>query len=134
MKCFYHRAADAVALCKSCSRGLCLDCAADVPPGTACRGRCEGEVRSINEMLERGKSAYQKVGRQNRRNATMMFLMGSIFTVLGVLPVIVSGNYSASFLAVLGLMFIFWSLLTLKSGRQIESMEPMDRTTPPPLK
>ena len=64
----------------------------------------------------------------------MMFLMGSIFTVLGVLPVIVSGNYSASFLAVLGLMFIFWSLLTLKSGRQIESMEPMDRTTPPPLK
>jgi hypothetical protein len=60
MRCFYHRDLDAVASCKNCGRGLCPDCSADVGNGLACRGRCEAEVRSLNRVIERNKTAYAK--------------------------------------------------------------------------
>jgi hypothetical protein len=60
VRCFYHRDLDAVATCKSCGRGLCPDCGADVGNGLACRGRCEAEVRSLNLVIERNKTAYEK--------------------------------------------------------------------------
>lgn len=55
MKCFYHHANDAVAICKSCNKGLCFTCAVEVENGVACKGRCEAEVRSINLRVQRGK-------------------------------------------------------------------------------
>jgi hypothetical protein len=60
VRCHYHRDVEAVASCKNCSRGLCDACAVDVGNGLACRNRCEGEVRALNEMIERNKAAYTK--------------------------------------------------------------------------
>ena len=53
MKCFYHRDKDAIGICKSCSRALCQECAAEFPKGIACKGRCEEDVRAVIELIER---------------------------------------------------------------------------------
>jgi hypothetical protein len=57
MKCFYHPQTDAVATCKNCNKGLCLECASDVGNGVACKGKCESEVHAFNEMIQRAVRA-----------------------------------------------------------------------------
>ena len=39
--------------CKSCGKGLCPDCAADLGKGLACRGRCEADVTAVIELVDR---------------------------------------------------------------------------------
>ena len=123
MKCYYHHQSDAVALCKSCGRALCPECAADVGPGTACRQRCEADVAALNTIIERSKSVYAKTGNAYKRNAISVLVMGLIFIGFGVLPILVSGNYGSSFMAVLGVVFVFWAYFQYKSGRQITSIK-----------
>jgi hypothetical protein len=86
MNCYYH-AADrpAVALCTNCNRALCTECAADVPNATACVNRCEAEVAAIKEVIERGKTGYQKAASAHARNAVIYLLMAIVMTVLGLL-------------------------------------------------
>lgn len=122
MKCFYHLDRDAVAICKSCSRGICQDCCADVPPGVACKGRCEEEVASLNVLMQRSKTAYQKAGAAYNRNAIAILIMGLLFTCFGILPVLVSNNYGAIFMVPMGLVFLLWSFFSYRSGKQISSV------------
>lgn len=122
MKCFYHQDRDAVALCKSCHRALCPDCVADVPPGSACRGRCEQEVAAVNLMLERGKSAYLKAGNAYRRNAIAFLIMGLVMVAFGLLPLVTNGDKGALFLAVFGGFFLLLSFFSFRSGKQIEQV------------
>lgn len=44
MKCFVHQATDAVGVCRACGRGLCAECAVDLPVGLTCAGKCEKVV------------------------------------------------------------------------------------------
>lgn len=53
MKCFHHREADAVGLCKACNKGICGECAAEVGMGLACRDTCVEQVRLVNELVAR---------------------------------------------------------------------------------
>lgn len=48
MHCFVHDTLTAVGICKNCGRGLCTRCAADLPNGLACSGRCEPAVARID--------------------------------------------------------------------------------------
>ena len=79
MKCFNHDAADAVAICKSCNKGICHACAVDVGNGIACLNSCEDEVRALNELIQRNKSASEKTGYAYQRNAIVFILLGAIF-------------------------------------------------------
>jgi hypothetical protein len=124
MKCFYHPDLDAVALCKSCSRGICRECSADVPPGVACRGKCEADVAALNLVIQRSKSAYQKTGAAYRRNAIALLICGLLFAGFGLLPVIVSQSYGAFFMVPLGAVFLLWSFFSYRSGKQIVDVEP----------
>jgi hypothetical protein len=54
VKCFYHPQVDAVAICKNCSKGICMDCISDVGNGVACKGKCEAEVQAVNQMIQLG--------------------------------------------------------------------------------
>jgi hypothetical protein len=120
MKCFYHPQRDAVAMCKSCGRGLCPDCAAEVTPGMACVGRCERDVAALNLVIQRSKTAYQKTGRLYRRSAGAILILGLIFLAFGFLPVVVSRDYTlAVFLAPLGCVFVIWSYFYYRSGKEI---------------
>ena len=123
MKCFYHPARDAVALCKSCGRGLCLDCCADVAPGVACLGKCEADVAALNLVLQRSKTAYQKTGAAYRRNAIAMLIAGLLISGFGLLPAIVSRSYGTLFLVPFGAIFLLFSYFSYRSGQQIVAVE-----------
>src|SRR5262249_52940930 len=53
MHCFYHQDKYAVGVCKSCGKGVCIECAVDLGKGLACRGRCEESVRAITQLIDR---------------------------------------------------------------------------------
>ncbi len=44
MRCYQHREAEAVGICRFCARGLCPECAVLVGRALACKGVCEREV------------------------------------------------------------------------------------------
>lgn len=44
MKCYRHRTADAVGLCKVCCKGLCRLCGIDLGHSFTCRGQCAAEA------------------------------------------------------------------------------------------
>lgn len=124
MKCFYHSDRDAVAVCKSCGRGICPECLADVPPGVACRNRCETEVAALNLLIRRNRTAYQKAGASWRRNAIGMLLAGLLFGGLGLLLLVFKGDSGAIFMMPLGALFLLWSFFSYRSGKQIAAVEP----------
>jgi hypothetical protein len=51
MKCFDHQDRDAVGICKSCNKGLCRQCAADLGNGLACLNRCEDRARVLISFI-----------------------------------------------------------------------------------
>ena len=64
MKCFYHNETDAVGICKNCNKGICIECAVDVGNGIACKGDCEKEVMSINQLVKFNAKNYNKTSRR----------------------------------------------------------------------
>jgi len=93
MKCFYHQDTDAVGICKSCSKGICKDCAVVVGNGIACKGRCEGEVEAINTIFQWSKTSHHKTGSVYSRSAIIWALLGVIFTVYGIYMIDTSLGY-----------------------------------------
>lgn len=84
MKCFNHANADAVGICKSCGRGLCRDCVAQVGLSCSCRGECESVVAAMDELVQRGRSAYQKSSATQLRSGVVIILLGALFLFVGV--------------------------------------------------
>ncbi|MEZ5406061.1 MAG: hypothetical protein R3F23_07795 [Verrucomicrobiia bacterium] len=123
MNCYYHPNTPAIALCKSCNRALCFECAVDVPPGTACKNRCEKDVATLNEIIQRNKTAYQKTGYAYKRNGLALLILAFIFLVLGFLPYVVNGEKSGFVMAFLSLPFFLFSYFSFKSGYLIEKVD-----------
>jgi Flp pilus assembly protein TadB len=116
MRCFYHRDVDAVATCKSCGRGLCPDCANDVGNGLACRDRCEAEVRSLNRVIERNKTAYEKTSGAYVRTAAFYGVVGLVFLTGAV----VDWRGFAYVLYPASAIFFFSAWLHFATGRRYE--------------
>ena len=90
MKCFYHQGVDAVGLCKSCSKGLCLACALDTGNGLACQASCGERVRSLNQLVDRNirlsPASEQLLGKQPRGyliSGVFGIFAGGLFMMLG---------------------------------------------------
>jgi len=116
MRCFYHHDLDAVAACKNCGRGLCPDCASDVGDGLACRGRCEEEVRALNRVIARNKTAYEKTSDAYARTALFYGAVGLVFVTGGLLD---WRGYGWA-LAPAGLIFLFAAWLYYSTGRRYQ--------------
>lgn len=82
MRCYYHRDVDAIATCRSCCRGLCDACAAEVGKLSACRERCEADVAAMQALLARSDRAFVTAGRQLRIAALICVLFAGLFVVL----------------------------------------------------
>jgi hypothetical protein len=118
MKCFYHPTVDAVALCKSCSRALCSGCIAEVGLSCSCRNRCEADVATLNDLVERGRTAYQKTSATYFRSGLFTLLLGSVFLVLGVFGLVSgTGGEWDYFLLLVGLLFAGWGVSQFVSAR-----------------
>jgi hypothetical protein len=107
-----------------------MECGADVPPGTACRGRCESEVAAVNLVIQRSKTAYQKAGAAYGRNALVLGICGLLFLGFGILPVLFSQSYGAIFMVPLGCVFLLWAFFSHRSGKQITTVEDRKNTRP----
>ena len=120
MRCFYHQDKEAVGSCKSCGKGLCPDCAADVGKGLACRGRCEEDVRAVVALVDRNiKFSPQTArildsGRKIRSSAaTFNLVTGAIFIAWGF-----SDTERFSFIIILGACFLAYGIFGLFQARR----------------
>lgn len=100
MQCFYHPESSARGLCRSCLRGLCVECAIQYDEGLACKNRCEQNVEVLIQLLSRSVRANKTpVGK----------LVGWACLVLGLI-VIVTAYHNLTSIA-LGVFFVFMAAL-----------------------
>lgn len=116
MRCFTHHETDAVAICKSCGRALCPACVVEVEAGIACRDRCEEEVRALNRIIARNKTAYEKTSGAYSRVAAFYALVGALFLAGGALD---WRGFSWVLLPA-SLIFFFSAYVHYSTGRRFE--------------
>ena len=117
MKCYLHRDNDAIALCKTCAKGVCAACAVDVSPGVVCSEECKRSAVETSEMI-RASVAARKL---NTRGGGS-FVQPAFLAVLGIVfmaaPLIanrpanrfslVAGGIMLCFGVILGLYQVVW--------------------------
>jgi hypothetical protein len=119
MKCFNHPDADAVAICKYCSKALCRQCAQDTDHGVICSASCKQEVDSIDEMMKKSKQIYPLAAKAGFRNAIWYLLVALVFITLGVVTKV---NFLSVFLIGLGVLFIMMAALTFLNSRKMSRL------------
>ena len=100
MKCYRHPELEAVAVCRSCGRALCRDCVTEVGLSCSCKGRCESVVATMNDLMERGRTAYQKTSALQLRNGIFIILLGIVFISLAVYQFSVGGASELTYLLI----------------------------------
>ena len=118
MNCFNHPELPALGICKSCGKGLCRDCLAEVPDGLACKNRCEDRVGFINRIIDGNKQALAAANRHVRSGAIFAIASGLIFCAFGFLPYFIAGQKTALFLGVVGIVLLASGLFRLSSKAQ----------------
>jgi hypothetical protein len=121
MNCFHHPTTAAVGICKSCGKGLCPSCAADLGKGLACKGRCEEDVTNLIGLIDRNiqrspmnEELLKKVRTHSYRGEIFNIVFGLIligFSVNGYFQYGLAG--SAPLLAAMGLCFLVFGLTGL---------------------
>ena len=117
MNCYYHPDRPAVGLCKHCQRGLCAEDAALVDESLACKGRHEGQVRDINQLVQRNILQANRIGSVYNRNAIFYCLVGAAFSVYGYSQLRFAGVQGV-FLLIVGLFLLFAAGLNFFEGRK----------------
>lgn len=101
MRCFYHNDREAVGTCRLCSKGLCVDCAADTGVALGCKGRHEASARAI-------AVSQAKVSRMAWVMPLFAIGMGAVLIAWGLLsrPLSVFTLTSGVVFAALGLLLL----------------------------
>jgi len=71
----------AVGICRNCQKGLCVECAADLKNGLACKDKCENEVTGVISLVQKHKKAYERAANIGLQNAIWWTLVGGILVV-----------------------------------------------------
>ena len=90
MKCFYHNDMDAVGICKSCKKGLCIDCAVDLGKGLACKNYCEEDVKRLIDISQDNIQYVSNTSKILRSSKTVGPTTSKIFIAFGIISIIVS--------------------------------------------
>jgi len=122
MRCYYHHDKEAVGMCRSCSKGLCPDCAVDVGKALACRGHCEEDVRAFLAFVHRSNQfsaqSPEKIMASARKarfaSGIFLLVLGLIFTVWGV-----SNLQKLVIIAVMGACFLIYGAIVLWQTRKM---------------
>jgi Flp pilus assembly protein TadB len=123
MNCYNHPNDPAIGFCKSCCKGLCMECAATLPNGLACRNQCEERVSLINQIIDNNQKVVSAANMQVRSSGIFILLLGIIFCSVGFLPLMISGSTVTLFIMGLpGLLFtVFGAMRLLKKSQQFPS-------------
>ena len=114
MNCFFHPDRPALGLCKSCGRGLCQDCLAEVPDGLACKNRCKERVQFINRITDSNRQVLAATNVHVRTATVFTLAFGVLFCLFGFLPYFVFGEKGALILGAMGVVFLVSGLLRLR--------------------
>ena len=87
MKCYNHHDRDAFGICKSCGKGLCLDCLKDTPGGIVCKddAKCEESVAIANYSLD-----LMKKQTFSKKRKWLTFATGLALIVGGILSMLIN--------------------------------------------
>lgn len=80
MRCFNHPSIEAIGSCKACHKGLCMECAADLGHGLACKGAHESDVELLNSIISRSARIYS-VTPKSRYIAPMFYAFMGLLLV-----------------------------------------------------
>lgn len=87
MNCFTHIETTAHAICKYCSKAICLECVIDTKEGIACSEKCATEIKSCNLMTDKAKELYG-IGKHGKKmplsiiiyaTFAIVFFVGAIY-------------------------------------------------------
>jgi hypothetical protein len=122
MNCFYHPNVVAVGTCKSCSKGLCRECAVDLGKGLACKGACEKDVAAVIKLIERNiqlspvNEQLVNTARGNRYIGAVFYLIfGFLFLSFAAYQYFTAGFQPGDLLLWgMGATFLIFGLVVLK--------------------
>lgn len=113
MHCFVHTDRDAVGICKSCNKGICVDCAADLQHSLACKGAHEEAVEQLHAMVLRAQRV-QSTARVGRHVVPAFTgILGLVFVIYGFMIDRMHG-----LLFPLGIAFLLYSVAIFTVGRR----------------
>ena len=82
MRCFVHPSADAVALCRSCFKGVCASCAIPAGLAVACSPVCATNAERMMKVVEvSGRNA----GAVQRTQGSLLLVLAVVTAVAAVL-------------------------------------------------
>ena len=114
MRCFNHPDRDAIGSCKGCCKGLCMECAADLGHGLACKGTHEEMVETYDMIVSKNARVYGSASRNTLIAPVFYAFMGVLFAGYALL----SGNGVASFLSLMGLGFLVFAAVVYRANRK----------------
>jgi hypothetical protein len=122
MRCFYHEVREAVGSCKSCGKGLCRECAVELPKGLACRGRCEADAQALIQLIDRNILVSATSSRTVQQAGGVRLGAGIFHIAFGVVLFIGGLRDQLSVITIMGIgLFaygIYWLFLAWRLGRK----------------
>lgn len=117
MKCFNHHDRDAFGTCKTCGKGLCLDCMKEVAGTIVCKDNpnCAETAKLVSTSYDNIKNIYSK------RTNIFTRLLGVVFLISGIVFGIL--GFEDLGMMFLALIFFIMGLSMLINNRKMKSIE-----------
>lgn len=121
MKCYNHNEKDAIAICKSCGKGLCSSCLTELPYGIACKNKCEDRVNLVNKITDNNIKIISVSNRQIKTFGYFSIIFGVLFIILGIYFALDNILVGSIFIA-LGILFVLNGLFRLNKKSTFPSV------------
>jgi len=126
MKCFNHQKESAIGICKSCGKGLCLKCAAELKNGLACKDSCERRVKILNKMVDMNEKVISTSNKNLKISGYFGLISGLLFIFLGYYFLQKIEGFIGIIFIVLGLAYMLSSIIRLSRKSQYPAIENED--------
>jgi hypothetical protein len=105
MHCFVHTDREALGICKSCYKGLCAECAADLQHSLACRAKHEETVERLHSMVSRAQRVQSTAQFARYLAPAFTGILGLVFVINGFVL-----DRTRGFLFPIGLAFLLYTV------------------------
>jgi len=117
MRCFNHHDRDAFGTCKTCGKGLCLDCMKEVSGMIVCKDnpKCAETANLVAISYDNIKNVYSK------RTRFFSGLTGFIFSIAGIF--MIYWGFGDLIMMILASVFLILGVGILANNCRIKSIE-----------
>jgi len=123
MNCFNHKDKPAIGLCKSCLKGLCADCLAELRDGLACKGSCEDRVNRINRIIDSNSQTMNAARHQLRTSGILCLLMGIGCSIFAVWAYFETNGFLSYFVGLLAMFALLTGVFRLSRKEQFPQID-----------